>query len=33
MASTRRGPASETDWPDWYSEYIVREQAGKLLPS
>jgi catechol 2,3-dioxygenase-like lactoylglutathione lyase family enzyme len=20
-------------WPDWYAEYIVREQAGKPLPS
>jgi hypothetical protein len=20
-------------WPDWYAEYIVREQAGKELPS
>ena len=21
------------DWPDWYAEYIVSEQAGKPLPS
>src|SRR5712671_4554388 len=23
----------DVDWPDWYAEYIVREQAGKELPS
>jgi catechol 2,3-dioxygenase-like lactoylglutathione lyase family enzyme len=23
----------DEDWPDWYAEYIVREQAGKELPS
>jgi hypothetical protein len=23
----------DADWPDWYAEYIVREQAGKELPS
>jgi catechol 2,3-dioxygenase-like lactoylglutathione lyase family enzyme len=23
----------DADWPDWYAEYIVREQAGKQLPS
>jgi catechol 2,3-dioxygenase-like lactoylglutathione lyase family enzyme len=23
----------DDDWPDWYAEYIVREQAGKPLPS
>ena len=23
----------DADWPDWYAEYIVREQAGKPLPS
>ena len=21
------------DWPNWYAEYIVRERAGKKLPS
>jgi hypothetical protein len=21
------------DWPDWYAEYMVREQAGEELPS
>ena len=23
----------DADWPSWYAEYIVREQAGKQLPS
>jgi catechol 2,3-dioxygenase-like lactoylglutathione lyase family enzyme len=23
----------DADWPDWYADYIVREQAGKPLPS
>ena len=23
----------DADWPDWYAEYIVREQAGEPLPS
>jgi catechol 2,3-dioxygenase-like lactoylglutathione lyase family enzyme len=23
----------DPDWPDWYADYIVREQAGKPLPS
>jgi catechol 2,3-dioxygenase-like lactoylglutathione lyase family enzyme len=23
----------DADWSDWYAEYIVREQAGKELPS
>jgi catechol 2,3-dioxygenase-like lactoylglutathione lyase family enzyme len=23
----------DADWPDWYAEYIVREQAGKELPT
>ncbi len=23
----------DADWPDWYAEYIVREQAGTDLPS
>jgi catechol 2,3-dioxygenase-like lactoylglutathione lyase family enzyme len=23
----------DTNWPDWYAEYIVREQAGEPLPS
>jgi catechol 2,3-dioxygenase-like lactoylglutathione lyase family enzyme len=23
----------DADWPDWYAEYIVREQGGKPLPA
>jgi hypothetical protein len=23
----------DADWPDWYAEYIVREQTGKELPT
>ena len=23
----------DADWPNWYAEYIVREQAGKPPPS
>ena len=23
----------DANWPDWYAEYIVSEQAGKQLPS
>lgn len=22
----------DPDWPDWYAEYMVREQAGEELP-
>ena len=29
----RIGKHDATGWPDWYAEYIVREQAGKPLPS
>ncbi|TCO42344.1 catechol 2,3-dioxygenase-like lactoylglutathione lyase family enzyme [Kribbella antiqua] len=25
--------AEDPDWPDWYADYIVREQAGIELPS
>jgi catechol 2,3-dioxygenase-like lactoylglutathione lyase family enzyme len=28
----RTGQA-DPDWPDWYAEYMVREQAGEELPS
>ena len=33
-ASTRSGPAASTmsNWPDWYAEYMVAEQAGRELP-
>jgi hypothetical protein len=23
----------DSDWPDWYAEYMVREQAGEELPT
>jgi catechol 2,3-dioxygenase-like lactoylglutathione lyase family enzyme len=29
----RNGGQYDTEWPVWYAEYIVREQAGKPLPS
>jgi catechol 2,3-dioxygenase-like lactoylglutathione lyase family enzyme len=29
----RTGGQHDANWPDWYAEYIVREQAGKPLPS
>jgi catechol 2,3-dioxygenase-like lactoylglutathione lyase family enzyme len=33
-ASTRSGPATKMrTGPDWYAEYVVREQTGKQLPS
>jgi hypothetical protein len=25
--------AEDPDWPDWYADYMVREQAGTELPS
>jgi hypothetical protein len=25
--------AADPDWPDWYAEYMVREQAGQELPT
>jgi catechol 2,3-dioxygenase-like lactoylglutathione lyase family enzyme len=28
----RTGGQHDQNWPDWYAEYIVREQAGKELP-
>jgi hypothetical protein len=28
----RTGGQHDANWPDWYAEYIVREQAGKELP-
>jgi hypothetical protein len=24
---------ADPDWPDWYAEYMVREQTGQKLPS
>jgi catechol 2,3-dioxygenase-like lactoylglutathione lyase family enzyme len=29
----KRTERPDANWPDWYAEYIVREQAGKPLPS
>jgi catechol 2,3-dioxygenase-like lactoylglutathione lyase family enzyme len=29
----KRTGQPDAAWPDWYAEYIVREQAGKQLPS
>ncbi|MGO4125019.1 VOC family protein [Inquilinus sp. YAF38] len=28
----RNGGVHDANWPDWYAEYIVREQAGQELP-
>jgi catechol 2,3-dioxygenase-like lactoylglutathione lyase family enzyme len=28
----RTGGQHDANWPDWYAEYIVNEQTGKLLP-
>jgi hypothetical protein len=30
---SRTGGQRDENWPDWYAEYIVREQAGQELPS
>ena len=24
---------ADPDWPDWYAEYMVREQSGQELPT
>jgi catechol 2,3-dioxygenase-like lactoylglutathione lyase family enzyme len=29
----KRTGRRDADWPNWYAEYIVREQAGKPLPT
>jgi catechol 2,3-dioxygenase-like lactoylglutathione lyase family enzyme len=29
----KRTGQHDEEWPDWYAEYMVREQAGKPLPS
>jgi catechol 2,3-dioxygenase-like lactoylglutathione lyase family enzyme len=29
----RSGGQRDENWPDWYAEYIVRERAGKELPT
>jgi catechol 2,3-dioxygenase-like lactoylglutathione lyase family enzyme len=28
----RNGGQHDENWPDWYAEYLVREQAGETLP-
>jgi catechol 2,3-dioxygenase-like lactoylglutathione lyase family enzyme len=28
----RNGGQHDANWPDWYADYIVKEQAGKELP-
>jgi hypothetical protein len=28
----RTGGQRDENWPDWYAEYMAREQAGKELP-
>ena len=28
-----RTGAEDPNWPDWYADYMVREQAGTELPS
>ncbi len=28
----KRTGEHDVNWPDWYAEYIVNEQAGKPLP-
>jgi hypothetical protein len=29
----KRTGKPDANWPDWYADYIVREQGGKELPS
>ena len=29
----KRTGESDPNWPDWYAEYVVAEQAGTGLPS
>jgi len=29
----RMGGEYDTNWPDWYAEYMVRDQAGEALPT
>ena len=28
----KRTGQEDPNWPDWYAEYMVREQAGEKLP-
>lgn len=32
-AHEERTGQPDSDWPAWYAEYIVREQAGDELPT
>jgi hypothetical protein len=29
----KRTGEHDVNWPDWYAEYMVREQAGETLPT
>ncbi len=29
----KRTGEADANWPDWYAEYMVREQAGEELPT
>jgi hypothetical protein len=29
---SRNGGQRDENWPDWYADYMVREQSGKDLP-
>jgi hypothetical protein len=29
----KRIGAADPNWPDWYADYLVREQAGTELPT
>jgi hypothetical protein len=29
----KRTGEEDANWPDWYAEYMVREQAGEDLPT
>ena len=29
----KRTGEADANWPDWYADYMVREQAGTGLPS
>jgi hypothetical protein len=29
----KRTGQGDPDWPDWYADYMVRDQAGEELPS
>ena len=29
----KRTGRADADWPDWYAEYIIAEQAGNPLPT